>query len=66
MDGSLPEQQVMPGGTFVYEFDAEPYGTHLYHCHANPLKRHIHKGMYGAFIVDPKPLGRPPTRWSCS
>jgi FtsP/CotA-like multicopper oxidase with cupredoxin domain len=54
MDGSLPEQQVMPGGKFVYEFDAEPYGTHLYHCHAIPLKRHIHKGMYGAFIVDPK------------
>jgi FtsP/CotA-like multicopper oxidase with cupredoxin domain len=54
MDGSLPEHQVMPGGTFVYEFDAEPYGLHLYHCHALPLKRHIHKGLYGAFIVDPR------------
>ena len=53
MDGSLPEHQVVPGGSFVYEFDAEPFGTHLYHCHAVPLKRHIHKGMYGAFIVDP-------------
>ena len=59
MDGSLPEHQVMPGGRFVYEFDAEPYGTHLYHCHSIPLKRHIHKGMYGAFIVDPK-TPRPP------
>jgi FtsP/CotA-like multicopper oxidase with cupredoxin domain len=58
MDGSLPEHQVMPGGRFVYEFDAEPYGLHLYHCHAVPLKRHIHKGLYGAFIVDPKG-GRP-------
>lgn len=54
MDGSLPEHQVPPGGSFLYEFDAEPFGTHLYHCHAAPLKRHIHKGMYGAFIVDPK------------
>jgi FtsP/CotA-like multicopper oxidase with cupredoxin domain len=54
MDGSLPEHQVMPGGKFVYEFDAEPSGLHLYHCHAMPLKRHIHKGLYGAFIVDPK------------
>jgi FtsP/CotA-like multicopper oxidase with cupredoxin domain len=54
MDGSLPEHQVMPGGRFVYEFDAEPYGLHLYHCHAVPLKRHLHKGLYGVFIVDPK------------
>jgi FtsP/CotA-like multicopper oxidase with cupredoxin domain len=59
MDGSLPEHQVMPGGEFVYEFDSEPFGTHLYHCHAVPLKRHIHKGLYGAFIVDPK-TPRPP------
>jgi FtsP/CotA-like multicopper oxidase with cupredoxin domain len=54
MDGSLPEHQVMPGATFVYEFDAEPFGVHLYHCHAVPLKRHMHKGLYGMFIVDPK------------
>ena len=54
MDGSLPEQQVAPGERFVYEFDADPAGLHLYHCHASPLKRHIHKGLYGAFIVDPR------------
>lgn len=59
MDGSMPDQQVVPGGTFVYEFDADPAGLHLYHCHAVPLKRHIHKGLYGAFIVDPRG-GRPP------
>jgi FtsP/CotA-like multicopper oxidase with cupredoxin domain len=59
MDGSLPEHQVMPGEAFVYEFDAEPAGLHLYHCHAVPLKRHIHKGLYGTFIVDPRG-GRPP------
>ena len=59
MDGSLPEHQVPPGGEFLYEFDAEPFGLHLYHCHAIPLKRHIHKGLYGVFLVDPKPA-RPP------
>jgi FtsP/CotA-like multicopper oxidase with cupredoxin domain len=59
MDGSLPEHQVAPGDRFVYEFDADPAGLHLYHCHAVPLKRHIHKGLYGAFIVDPK-TPRPP------
>jgi len=53
MDGALPAHQVMPGQRFVYEFEAEPFGVHLYHCHANPLKRHVHKGLYGAFIVDP-------------
>jgi FtsP/CotA-like multicopper oxidase with cupredoxin domain len=59
MDGSLPSQQVLPGEQFVYEFDAEPFGLHLYHCHTVPLKRHIHKGLYGTFIIDPKG-GRPP------
>jgi FtsP/CotA-like multicopper oxidase with cupredoxin domain len=59
MDGVF--EVVDPGQTFVYEFDAEPFGLHLYHCHTTPLKRHIHKGLYGAFIVDP-PGGRPAAR----
>jgi len=50
---------IEPGQTFTYEFDAEPFGLHLYHCHAFPLARHIAKGLYGAFIIDPKG-GRPP------
>lgn len=53
--------ELASGDTFTYEFDAEPFGCHLYHCHALPLKRHVHKGLYGAFIVDPKE-GRPPAR----
>jgi FtsP/CotA-like multicopper oxidase with cupredoxin domain len=47
-----------PGQSFTYEFEAEPFGLHLYHCHAFPLARHIAKGLYGAFIIDPKE-GRP-------
>ena len=62
MDGTpLNQRLVQPGESFTYEFTAEPFGCHLYHCHAVALKRHIHKGMYGAFIVDPKG-GRPPAR----
>src|SRR5688572_4650786 len=59
MDGALHGQEVQPGQTFVYEFDADPFGLHLYHCHTVPLKRHIHKGLYGAFIIDPREP-RPP------
>jgi len=57
MDGSpgVGRGNINPGETFVYEFDAKPFGCHLYHCHALPLKRHIHKGLYGAFIIDPDP-----------
>jgi FtsP/CotA-like multicopper oxidase with cupredoxin domain len=59
MDGSLAGQEVFPGESFVYEFDADPFGLHLYHCHTVPLKRHIHKGLYGTFIIDPREP-RPP------
>ena len=55
MDGVPGAGNVQPGGQFVYEFDAIPFGCHLYHCHSVPLKRHIHKGLYGAFIIDPDP-----------
>jgi FtsP/CotA-like multicopper oxidase with cupredoxin domain len=50
--------QIEPGESFSYEFDAEPFGLHLYHCHTAPLAAHIARGLYGAFIVDPK-KGRP-------
>ena len=60
MDGTpgIGAGLIMPGKQTVYEFDAEPFGMHLYHCHALPLAIHIAKGMYGAFIIDPK-KGRP-------
>ncbi len=59
--GSGPGGLVEPGSEFVYEFDAIPFGLHLYHCHTFPLAQHIHKGLYGAFIIDP-PKARPPAR----
>jgi FtsP/CotA-like multicopper oxidase with cupredoxin domain len=57
MDGVF--EIVEPGGEFTYEFPARPAGMQLYHCHATPLKKHIHKGLYGAFIIDPKEPRRP-------
>ena len=59
MDGVF--EVVGRGDSFTYEFPARPYGMHLYHCHATPLKKHIHKGLYGAFIIDP-PKPRPPAQ----
>ncbi|BAY12422.1 multicopper oxidase domain-containing protein [Calothrix sp. NIES-2098] len=56
MDGIRP---VSNGSATIYEFDAEPYGVHLYHCHIEPVTRHIAKGLYGMFIIDP-PTPRPP------
>jgi manganese oxidase len=45
---------IAPGKSVTYEFDASPFGLHLYHCHVSPLAQHIARGMYGAFIVDPR------------
>ncbi|MEG3847440.1 multicopper oxidase domain-containing protein [Microcoleus sp. herbarium19] len=55
MDGVKP---IRNGAAFIYEFDAVPYGVHLYHCHVAPVTRHIGKGLYGMFIIDP-PNPRP-------
>lgn len=59
MDGVPGAGHVEPGEKFTYEFDAKPFGCHLYHCHSFPLKRHIHKGLYGAFVIDPDPEKHP-------
>jgi FtsP/CotA-like multicopper oxidase with cupredoxin domain len=61
MDGvpGVGAGMIEPGASTVYEFDAFPFGCHLYHCHAAPLRRHIHKGLYGAFIIDPDPARHP-------
>ncbi|HUV27755.1 MAG TPA: multicopper oxidase domain-containing protein [Anaerolineales bacterium] len=61
MDGvpGVGAGEIRPGEETIYEFDAFPFGCHLYHCHANPLKRHIHKGLYGAFVIDPDPERHP-------
>lgn len=62
MDGIAGAGLVEPGESFTYEVMAKPFGCHFYHCHALPLKRHIHKGLYGAMVIDPDPDRRPEHR----
>ena len=57
MDGVF--EIVNPGGRFIYEFYAEQFGVYPYHCHVMPLEEHISRGLYGAYIVDPKDSPRP-------
>jgi FtsP/CotA-like multicopper oxidase with cupredoxin domain len=49
---------IEPGEGYTYDFEATPFGLHLYHCHVSPLASHISRGLYGAFVIDPK-RGRP-------
>jgi FtsP/CotA-like multicopper oxidase with cupredoxin domain len=60
MDGvpGIGRGDIEPGAFFTYDLPAKPFGVHLYHCHTAPLKRHVHKGLYGAFIVNPDPTKR--------
>lgn len=59
MDGVF--ELVPPGGRYTYEFVARPYGIMPYHCHTMPTSQHIHNGLYGMMIIDPKE-GRKPMR----
>jgi len=58
-DGIPGVLEASPNQEVTYEFEAQPFGCHLYHCHSSPFKRHLHKGLYGAFIVDPDPKKHP-------
>jgi manganese oxidase len=56
MDGVpyITQDPIMPGGFFVYEFDVvDPPGMYVYHSHFNSTEQ-VGKGLYGAFIVEPK------------
>jgi FtsP/CotA-like multicopper oxidase with cupredoxin domain len=52
MDGVF--EVIAPGESYRYQFEARPFGLQLYHCHSVPLKKHIAKGLYGAFVIDPR------------
>ena len=55
MDGSLPEHQVQPGGEVRVRVRRRAVRACISITATRcPLKRHIHKGLYGVFIVDPK------------
>ena len=52
MDGvpHITQEPVMPGQTFVYEFEARPAGTFLYHSH---VSYQLDRGLYGPLIIEP-------------
>lgn len=50
------QDPIQPGQTFTYDFTIRDnnVGTYFYHSHYNDL-RQVSGGLYGAFIVDPRP-----------
>ena len=59
MDGVF--EIVEPGGELHLRVRGTARRAAPYHCHATPLKKHIHKGLYGALIIDPAEP-RPPAQ----
>lgn len=55
--GLLTMPPVMPGETYVYEFDIpNTPGTFMYHAHMNDHEQ-VAMGMSGAFVVEPRDGG---------
>ncbi|MDH4266924.1 MAG: multicopper oxidase family protein, partial [Deltaproteobacteria bacterium] len=52
MDGvpEVTQKPVMPGQTFVYEFEARPAGSYIYHSH---FRYQLDQGLYGPLIIEP-------------
>lgn len=55
MDGvtGLTQPPIMPGKTFVYEFEAKRAGTFMYHPHADEMTQ-MAMGMMGSWVTHPK------------
>jgi FtsP/CotA-like multicopper oxidase with cupredoxin domain len=55
--GLLTQPAVMPGETFVYEFEIpNTPGTFMYHAHMNDMEQ-VAMGLSGAFVVEPRDGG---------
>ncbi|MEQ1598065.1 MAG: copper oxidase [Methylotenera sp.] len=55
MDGvsGLTQPPILPGKTYVYEFEAKRAGTFMYHPHADEMTQ-MAMGMMGSWITHPK------------
>ena len=51
--GGLTQPHIMPGQTYVYEFEAKRPGTFMYHPHADEMTQ-MAMGMMGFWITHPK------------
>ena len=52
MDGvpGITQPAVLPGQSFVYEFEAGPAGSFIYHSHAG---LQLDQGLYGPLVIEP-------------
>ncbi len=58
----LTQDAVEPGGTFTYEFTAEPAGTRLYHSHGShhgDEGKQMDMGLAGPLIIEPQDFVAP-------
>ena len=57
MDGvsGLTQPPILPGKTFMYEFEAKRAGTFMYHPHADEMLQ-MAMGMMGSWVTHPKDL----------
>jgi manganese oxidase len=55
MDGvtGLTQSPILPGKTYVYEFEAKRAGTFMYHPHADEMTQ-MAMGMMGSWVTHPK------------
>jgi manganese oxidase len=51
--GGLTQPHILPGKTFVYEFEMKASGTFMYHPHSDEMVQ-MAMGMMGMFIVHPR------------
>ena len=49
-------QDIAPGESRVYQFEAKHAGIWMYHCGTSPALHHIGNGMFGAVVIDPPNL----------
>jgi FtsP/CotA-like multicopper oxidase with cupredoxin domain len=55
MDGvsGVSQPDIMPGETYIYEFELKQHGTQMYHPHADDMLQ-MAMGMEGFFIIHPR------------
>ena len=51
--GGLTQPHILPGKTFVYEFEMKASGTFMYHPHSDEMVQ-MAMGMMGMFVVHPR------------
>lgn len=50
----ITQKAIEPGESYTYKFVADKPGSLWYHCHVNVAEHVGTRGMWGAFVVDPK------------